>query len=163
MVRRRLAAIGFLVLAPLTLLLTLWVAAETFPDGLILLACVIIALLAAAYAMLRTGIFRVIALAVGAVALSLALILITGHVAQLAVIVIGVLACVAAAGIAFRTHVRKSATGSLTDILFLLVPAFRVGRSDACGLVPRAGEPADDLADRQPAEVHDLGKHVVRR
>ena len=154
MVRRRLAAIGFLVLAPLTLLLTLWVAAETFPDGLILLACVIIALLAAAYAMLRTGIFRVIALAVGAVALSLALILITGHVAQLAVIAIGVLACVAAAGIAFRTHVQLPAAPPPRQAVLFMNPRSGGGKAERFSLASQARsrgiepielKPGDDL------------------
>ena len=105
---RRAAALAALVLPPVMLVLALDIAVEQFPEGGIVLAAVVIALVAGWYALLRRGAARVIGLGVAALALaaSVVVLLTNGdHLVQALAIVVGMALAAVAARSAFRVHV----------------------------------------------------------
>jgi diacylglycerol kinase family enzyme len=105
---RRIAAIVALALPLLMLVLAADIVLQQFPEGLIVLAGVAIALAAAWYGLLRIGVARVLGVAIGALALAAALIgLIANgdHLLEALVILAGLALALAAARAAFRLHV----------------------------------------------------------
>ena len=66
---RRLLAMAALVVGAATIVLALWVAVSEFPRGLLLLGCILVAVAAAWYGLLRRGTVRVVGLLVAALAL----------------------------------------------------------------------------------------------
>ena len=88
MTRRRLAALGALLLCPVALVLAVVVVAQAFPRGLAVLACAGVAAGAVLTGAPRTGTARVAGLAVGALALAAALVLVltSGTVAELVLV-----------------------------------------------------------------------------
>ena len=66
---QRVAAIAALVLAPAVLILALTIVVTEFPRGLIVLGCVVVAIVAALYGLMRTGFARLLGLGVALVAL----------------------------------------------------------------------------------------------
>jgi diacylglycerol kinase family enzyme len=105
---RRMAAVVALVFPPLLFVLAAAIAVQQFPQGLIALAGVALALGAAWYGLLRTGAPRVLGVAIAALALAatvIALIANGDHLAQALVILTGLALALAAARAAFRLHV----------------------------------------------------------
>ena len=74
---RRLLAMVALVVGAATIVLALWVAVSEFPRGLLLLGCILVAVAAGWYGLLRRGTVRVVALLVAALALVGAIVLLT--------------------------------------------------------------------------------------
>ena len=72
---RRLLAIVALVVAAATIVLAVWVAVSEFPRGLLLLGCVLVAVAAAWYGLLRRGLVRVVGLIIAVLALGGAVVL----------------------------------------------------------------------------------------
>ncbi|MDO8185617.1 diacylglycerol kinase family protein [Conexibacter sp. JD483] len=107
MSRRRLAAIGALALGGAGLALALVNAVLAFPRGLILIACLLVAVTAAWHGALRTGAVRVAGLGLGVAAVALALLLLTRERLLAELLSIGaVIAAVALMRVAFHVHVR---------------------------------------------------------
>jgi diacylglycerol kinase family enzyme len=105
---QRVLAICALVLAPATLLLATYIVIQQFPRGLIVLACVAIALTAGWYGVLRRGAARLIGIGVAllAVAGAVALLLADGdHLTEGILVSIGVVLTVSTARAALRTRV----------------------------------------------------------
>jgi diacylglycerol kinase family enzyme len=105
--RRRLCALGALVLAVLSIAFAVALTIYRFPRGLSVLACIVLALLAAWFAVRRRGWTRRIgfAIAVALLAGAVALIVIEGSVIANVVVVVAAFGAVGAAEEAFRAHV----------------------------------------------------------
>ncbi|MFG1622627.1 diacylglycerol/lipid kinase family protein [Kribbella sp. NPDC049227] len=104
--RRRVAAVVALVVGVATFVLAVADAVSQFPRGLGVLACVVIAALAAWYGVLRRGIARVVGLAVAGVALAGALVLLVvgGKFGVDLIVVVGLLVTLAATRASFSSH-----------------------------------------------------------
>ena len=104
---RRLLAMAALVVGAATIVLALWVAVSEFPRGLLLLGCILVAVAAAWYGLLRRGAVRVVGLLVAALALVGGTVLLLTRGAPLAdvLIVVGALLSLGAASAAFTRHV----------------------------------------------------------
>jgi diacylglycerol kinase family enzyme len=105
---QRIAAVAALVLLPAMIVLAVGIVVQQFPEGLIVLAGVAIALAAAWYGLLRTGAARVLGVAIAVVALAAAVVvLITDgdHLVQALVILGGLALTLGATSAAFRLHV----------------------------------------------------------
>jgi diacylglycerol kinase family enzyme len=96
-----------LVLAAVTVAGAVVVVVSSFPRGLIVLACVLIAAAAAWYGLLRRGIARVAGLTVGTLALAgiVVVVIVGGDAGADLLVVAGVLATLAAARTALAVHV----------------------------------------------------------
>ena len=104
---RRLWALGALLLAVLSIAFAVALTIYRFPRGLSVLACIVLALLTAWYAVRRRGWARRVgfAVAVGLLACAVALIVIEGSVIANVVVVLAAFGAVGAAERAFRAHV----------------------------------------------------------
>ena len=107
---RRLAAIVSLVLLAASVVLAVVVGVQGFPRGLTVLACVVLALLAAWWALVHRGAARYAAAAAAGVSLAGAVVLVVleGRVLEDLLILAGVVLSVAAARRVFTVHVRLS-------------------------------------------------------
>jgi diacylglycerol kinase family enzyme len=101
------AAIVALIVGAVTLVLGTVLAVSEFPRGLGLLACVVIAAMSAWYGVLRRGIPRIAGLAVAALTLGAAVVLLVtgGPLVGEAIVVAGLVLCVAASRAAIAVHV----------------------------------------------------------
>ena len=104
---RRLLAIVALVVGAATIVLAVWVAVSEFPRGLLLLGCMLVAVAAAWYGLLRRGPVRVVGSLVAALALVGATVVLLTRGAPLVdvLIVLGVMISLGAASAAFTRHV----------------------------------------------------------
>jgi diacylglycerol kinase family enzyme len=104
---RRLPALVALVVGAATLVLAAANAVSEFPRGLILLACVVVAGLAAYYGALRRGIVRVLGLSVAAVVLlgAVVLLVVDGATGADLLVLVGLLVTLAAARATMKIHV----------------------------------------------------------
>jgi diacylglycerol kinase family enzyme len=107
MIARRLWAAAALFLAPVAGVLAIVVFVEHFPNGLSVLACVVLAVCAAWFGIQRRGRSRTMGLAAAALLLAgaLALVIVEGQLLENLLVLIGILAALAAARIAFIAHV----------------------------------------------------------
>jgi diacylglycerol kinase family enzyme len=105
-VNRRLAAIASLVLLAASVVLAVVVAVQSFPRGLTLLACVVLALLAAWWALVHRGVARFAAAAGACVLLAgaVALVVLEGRVVEDLLILAGLVLSLAAARSVFTVH-----------------------------------------------------------
>ncbi|WP_432875035.1 diacylglycerol/lipid kinase family protein [Kribbella sp. CA-245084] len=105
--RRRMAAVVALVVGAATAVLAVAVAVSQFPRGLGVLACVVIAAVAAWFGVLRRGIARVLGLAVAALALAGAVIFVVvgGKFGLDLFVLAGLLVTLAATRASFAAHV----------------------------------------------------------
>jgi diacylglycerol kinase family enzyme len=110
-VSRRLAAIGSLVLLAASVVLAVLLAVQRFPHGLTVLACLVVAVWAAWWALIHRGAGR-FAAAAGAVVLlvgAVVLVVLEGRVLEGALVVAGFVLSIAAARRAFTVHARLPA------------------------------------------------------
>ena len=105
---RRLAAITSLVLLAASVVLAVFVAVQSFPRGLTVLACVVVALLAAWWALVHRGAARYAAAAGAGVLLvgAVVLVVLEGRVLEDALILAGIVLSLAAARTVFTVHAR---------------------------------------------------------
>ena len=138
--RRRLLAIAALLVAAATVVLGIFVAASEFPRGLGLLACILIAGMAAWYGLLRRGVARVVALAVAGLALAGAsVMLVAGGSPFLdAFIVAGLLVSFAAAWAAIRVHVDLPGASAPTHPVLFFNPRSGGGKAQRFALAKEA-------------------------
>jgi diacylglycerol kinase family enzyme len=105
---RRLAALGALAAAAVLVVLSIDIVLAQFPRGLIVLACLVIALAAAWYGLTRTGGPRLLGsgIAILAVAITVAVLIADGdHLAQALAVVMGLGLMLLATRSAFKVHV----------------------------------------------------------
>lgn len=154
---RRFAAAASLVLGVATVLYAVALAVRAFPNGLSVLACLIVALFAATAGALRhRGVTQFLAIAIAALALlgAIVLILVQGHVYEDLLILAGSALCLVTARFAFRAPVHlPAATPPKKPVLFLNPrsgdgKASRYGLEEearARGIEPVLLNPGDDL------------------
>ena len=108
MLNRRLAAIASLVLLAASVVLAVVVGVQRFPRGLSVLACVVLALVAAWWALVHRGAARVVAAAGAAVLLAgaVALVALEGRVLEDVLILAGLVLSLAAARRVLTVHAR---------------------------------------------------------
>lgn len=136
------AAAVALIAAALTLGVGATVAVIRFPSGLGVLACVVVAVAAAWFAVVRTGVARIVGavLAVLALAGAAGLLLRDGWWLYLAGLVVGVAIWHAAARVAFRVHVTLPPAEPPRNPVLFVNPWSGGGKAAAVGLVERAAE-----------------------
>jgi diacylglycerol kinase family enzyme len=120
-VRRRIAAVVALVVGAATLVFGVVNAVNEFPRGLIFLACVVIAVVAACYGVLRRGIARTAGLYVAGLALvgALLVIVLGGDFGRDLLLIVGLLVTLAATRASFTSHVDlPSAPAPQRPVLF---------------------------------------------
>jgi diacylglycerol kinase family enzyme len=157
MSQRRIAALVALLVAPATLTLAVVVVVEEFPRGLIVLACVCLAVVAGWYGLVRRGLARVLGLSLAALAVAGAsVVLLAGdRLVEEILIVAGVLLTVAAARAAFAIHVPLAPAPRPRRPVLLMNPRSGGGKAERFSLAEQAPArgietielaPGDDLA-----------------
>jgi hypothetical protein len=152
---RRSAAVAALVLGAAALVLAAVTAVQEFPRGPIVFGCVIAALAAGWYGVLRRGPARVLGLAAGGVLLAVAVaLLVARDPLETVAIVLLVGAALAAARAAFRVHVELSRAAPPRRPVLLFNPRSGGGKAArfdlprearARGIEPVELRPGDDL------------------
>jgi diacylglycerol kinase family enzyme len=106
-IARRLWSLVALVLSLAAIGLAIAVAVVHFPNGLSVLACLVLAICSAWYGTLRRGVARVVGTAAAAilVAGAIVLIIVEGQVLEDVLLIVAVAVALAAARMAFRVHV----------------------------------------------------------
>jgi diacylglycerol kinase family enzyme len=139
MSRRRLAALLSLVFAAASLIVAIEMAIAQFPRGLAVVGCVVVALAAAWYGVLRRRALRVTGLAVAAAALALALILLLGRdpVGTIAVVLCAI-ASVAAARVAFTGSIRLPPAPAPSKPVMFFNPRSGGGKAERFDLAKEA-------------------------
>jgi hypothetical protein len=140
MTRRRVAAIVGLLAGAATLALATFVAVDTFPRGLVLMACVVTAGMAAWYGILRRGVARVAGLLAAAVALAVSIVLvITGDsLLEGALVVAGLLVFLATARAAFTIHVSLPPAPDPRQAVLFFNPRSGGGKAERFSLATEA-------------------------
>ena len=138
----RLLAIAALVVGAATIVLALWVAVSEFPRGLLLLGCILVAVAAAWYGLLRRGTVRVMALLAAALALIGATVVLLTRGAPLVdvLIVVGVLICLAAASAAFTRHVDLPSVPAPRHPVLFFNPRSGGGKAERFALAVEAAQ-----------------------
>ena len=163
--RQRAAALVAVVLAPAVVLLAVFVVVQQFPRGLIVLACVAIALAAGWYGLLRRGAARLLGLGIAAAALILpvALLVTDGdHVAEAILIPVGLILCLGAARTAFRVKVSlPPAPRPLRPVLFYN-PKSGGGKAERFGLAKEArSRGIEPIELTRGADLEELARGAV--
>jgi len=129
---RRLAAVGSLVLFVAAVVLAVVVAVQRFPRGLSVLACVVVALAAAWWALVHRGFARVVGAVVAVVFLvgAVVLVVIEGWVLEDALILAGLVVSVAAASRAFVVRAQLPAGSSLKRPVLFYNPKSGGGKAE---------------------------------
>jgi diacylglycerol kinase family enzyme len=106
MLGKRLAALCALLLAAVSLAVAVVTAVQQFPRGLVVLACVAVALAAGWYGLVRRGAVRVLGLGIAVVLAAVAMLLIVAEDPLATAVIVGAMWLALGAGqTAFRTHV----------------------------------------------------------
>jgi diacylglycerol kinase family enzyme len=126
-----------LVLGPATVLLSLYVVLDQFPDGLFILGCVVIALVAGWYSLLRRGVVRAAAGAIAVAALVAAVVIQVsdgGHVTEAILIAVGLVGTLAATRVAFRRRVHLPPASRPQRPVLFYNPKSGGGKAERFGL-----------------------------
>jgi diacylglycerol kinase family enzyme len=153
---RRLAAIAALLLMAASLILAVVVAVQDFPAGISVLVCLLLAVLAAWWGVVRRGLGRVVGVGVGVLLLagSVALVVLEGRLLENGLILVGLALSVVAARTAFTARVRwPAAPRPERPVLFFnpksgggKAKRFNLsGEARARGIEPIELRPGDDL------------------
>jgi diacylglycerol kinase family enzyme len=163
--RRRLAAIVALLVAPVTLVLAVVVAVQALPRGLAVVGCVVLALIAGWYGVLRRGALRLVALVVAAASLGGAsLLLVRGRLLDLALIVSGMALFVAAARAAFTVHARRPAVSPPHHPVMVLNPRSGGGKAERFSLAAEARRRGIESVSLRPGDdLQALARDAVSR
>jgi diacylglycerol kinase family enzyme len=129
---RRLAGVVSIVLLAAAVGLAVVLAAQGFPRGLSVLACVVVALAAAYWALLRRGFARVVGAVVAVVFMvgAVVLVVLEGRVLLDALLLAGLVGSVAAASRAFVVHAELPAGSSLKRPVLFYNPKSGGGKAD---------------------------------
>ena len=139
---QRIAAAVALVAGVATVLLAVTVAIVRFPSGLGVLACVLVAVVAAWFGLVRVGTLRMVGIAVAVLALLgvVALLFRNNGWPYLVGLVIGVAVWHAASRIAFRVHVRLPAAEPPRQPVLFINPWSGGGKAAKVGLTEEAAQ-----------------------
>jgi diacylglycerol kinase family enzyme len=140
---QRVAAIAALVLAPAVLILALGIVVTEFPRGVIVLGCVVVAIGAALYGLMRKGFARLLGFGVALVALIAQGVLLISdgdHLVDAVAIVLGVGASLYAARTAFRVRVQLPPAPVPTRPVLLYNPKSGGGKAERFSLADEAAK-----------------------
>ncbi len=163
--RQRAAAIVSILLAPAVVLLAVYVVVEQFPRGLIVLACVVVALAAGWFGLLRRGGARLLGFGIALVGLIVAAVLPLfdgDHVVEAILLPVGVLLCLAAARAAFRVKVSLApARAPLHPVLFYN-PKSGGGKAERFALAEEAkSRNIEPIELTRGADLEELARRAV--
>jgi diacylglycerol kinase family enzyme len=164
--RRRLLAIGALVVGLATLVLAIVVAIREFPRGLGLLGCVLVAGACGWYGVLRRGIARVAGLTVAALALAgaSALVVLGGAPLVDLLVVTGLVLCLAAARAVFVVHVDLPSARPPRRPVLLFNPRSGGGKAERFVLAKQARERGIEPVElRSGDDLEALARDAVAR
>ena len=160
MLNRRLAAVVSIVLLAAAVVLAVVLAVQGFPRGLSVLACVVVALAAAWWALVRRGFARVVGVVAAAVLLvgAVVLVVLEGRVLENALVLVGLVVSVAAASRAFAVRAQLPAGSPLKRPVLFYNPKSGGGKAERFHVAREAR-----ARGVEPVELHlgdDLGKLV---
>ncbi|MBS1878228.1 MAG: diacylglycerol kinase [Actinobacteria bacterium] len=163
---RRLVAIAALLCMIIAVGTAAYAFVSDFPRGLVVFACIVVALVAAWTGLLRQGSARLLGLAVAALLL-LGVIVFTltgGNVLLLAISIVALLAALAASRRAFRpAHELPRAPAPQQPVLFVN-PRSGDGRAARVGLVAAARERGIEVVELEPGQdLKELVEDAVGR
>ena len=132
MLNRRLAAVVSIVLLAAAVVLAVVLAVQGFPRGLSVLACVVVALAAAWWALVRRGFARVVGAVAAAVLLvgAVVLVVLEGRVLENALVLVGLVVSVAAASRAFAVRAQLPAGSPLKRPVLFYNPKSGGGKAE---------------------------------
>ena len=132
MLNRRLAAVVSIVLLAAAVVLAVVLAVQGFPRGLSVLACVVVALAAAWWALVRRGFARVVGAVAAAVLLvgAVVLVVLEGRVLADALVLLGLVVSVAAASRAFAVRAQLPAGSPLKRPVLFYNPKSGGGKAE---------------------------------
>jgi diacylglycerol kinase family enzyme len=153
------------VLAPAVVLLAVFVVVEQFPRGLIVLACVAIALAAGWYGLLRRGAARLLGLGIAAAALIAPAVLLLAdgdHAIEAILVPVGLILCLGAARAAFRVKASlPPAPRPLRPVLFYN-PKSGGGKAERFGLAKEArSRGIEPIELTRGADLEELARGAV--
>ncbi len=140
-VPQRIAAATALVLLPVILVLAVDIVVQQFPRGLVVLAGVAVALGAAWYGLLRTGVARALGVAIAVLALAgpVVVLIATGDQMVQTLVILALLAlALAAAQAAFRFHIPLAEVGPPRRPILLFNPKSGGGKAEEFNLAEEA-------------------------
>ncbi|HVO55347.1 MAG TPA: diacylglycerol kinase family protein [Solirubrobacterales bacterium] len=164
--RRRLGAILALLGGAVALALALEVFVTDFPGGLIVLACVLAALIAAWLGVLRRGPLRLLGMCVAALLVGTAIgVIVSGeNAATLTIVVVAFLVAVAGARAAFRAERSLPPAPAPRHPVLFVNPRSGDGRAAEVGLVVAAGERGIETIELgEGDDLEALVRAAVRR
>jgi diacylglycerol kinase family enzyme len=129
------------VLAPAVLALAVYIVIDQFPRGLVVLGCVVIALVAGWYGLLRRGGARLVGLGTAAAAVVAPAVLLIAdgdHVAEGILIPVGILLMVSAARAAFRVKVALAPAPPPKQAVLIYNPKSGGGKAEKFSLAEEA-------------------------
>jgi diacylglycerol kinase family enzyme len=163
--RQRAAAIAAAVLAPVVVLLAVYIVVDEFPRGLIVLGCVGIALAAGWYGLLRRGGARLAGVGVALAALIAPAVLLVSdgdHVAEAILIPAGLLLCLAAARAAFRVKVPLAPAPRPSRPVIFYNPKSGGGKAERSGLAEEArSRGIEPIELTRGADLEELVRRAV--
>jgi diacylglycerol kinase family enzyme len=153
------------VLAPAVVLLAVFVVVDQFPRGLIVFACVVIALAAGWYGLLRRGAARLLGLGIAAAALIAPVVLLLAdgdHAVEAILIPVGLILCLGAARAAFRVKASlPPAPRPLRPVLFYN-PKSGGGKAERFGLAKEArSRGIEPIELTRGADLEELARGAV--
>jgi diacylglycerol kinase family enzyme len=166
MIARRLWALGFLIAGLAAVVLAVVVAVEHFPSGLSVLACLVAAVLAAAYGVRRRGAARTAGLAAAAlfVAGAITLVVVEGRVLEDILVLAAVVASLAAAREAFSPHVKLPQPPPPDHPVLIYNPLSGDGKAKRFGLAGQArGRGIEPIELRRGDDLEQLARDAVAR
>jgi diacylglycerol kinase family enzyme len=154
MSRRRLAAVAALVTGAATVVFALAVAVENFPNGLVVLSCLALAVVLGWYGIRRRGPARVAGLGGAALALvgSFALLVAQGSLAENVVVLAGVAVTVGAAATAFAIHLDLPAAKRPEHPVLFMNPRSGGGKATKFHLAEEARKRGIEAVELRPGD-----------
>ncbi len=160
MLNQRLAAVVSLVLFAAAVVFAVVLAVQGFPRGISVLVCLLLAVAAAWWALVRRGSARLVGAAIAVVLLvgAVVLVVVEGHVLENALVLAGLVISVAAASRAFVVRADLPAGSPLTRPVLFYNPKSGGGKSERFHVAREAR-----ARNVEPVELHlgdDLGNLV---
>src|SRR5207302_3167669 len=162
----RLWAAGALVVAIATVLFAIDVALSRIPKGFTVVACVVLAVVAAAYGLVRRGPPRIVALAVAVLLLagSITLVFVEHDPSDDVLVAAGFVATLAAGRYAFRVHVEWPRARRPAHPVLIYNPLSGGGKAERFDLADEArGRGIEPIELRRGDDLEQLVRGAVRR
>ena len=163
---RRLWAAGALALGLVAIVLAILTAIAHFPSGLVVLACVILAVWCAWLVITRRGAARTAGVAAGALFLAgaVALVVVQARVVEDAIVVVAILAALAAAREAFKAHAHLPPAQRPARPVLFYNPLSGGGKAERFHLADEARRRGiEPIELRRGDDLEQLVRHAVQQ